>query len=213
MAFSVPSATDIATDPTGFWRPPVTKIDDLVIDVLTHEDPQHDVDVTVHPVETNEDIADHIVQKPTVLLLEGVLADPDLSPSAVGAALLSGGKVLQTWEDKHRKLIEIKNKTKPFTIITPLDEYYNMVMTSLRTTRTKDTGEALIFSATFQHIRTVSTYTSFVDAEELPVSKATNVKKENKPATKSADTGLKAAEPASDPASSRTDALNLSGWQ
>lgn len=212
MPFSAPSATDIATNPTGFWRPPVTKIDKLVIDVLLFEGPQYDFDLTTHPVEGGKEVADQRIKKPIGLVLEGILADVDLSPSAVGANLLTGGSIMQTWEDKHFKLKELKEKTTPFTIVTPLNEYSNMLMVSLRTDRTKDTGEALFFSATFRQVDIVSTNTSFIDADELPKdNKATEVKKEDKPSAEIADKGRKSPEPAGKKLNASTNAVKLTG--
>lgn len=174
-----PQPTPIGTDPDGTLFK-----DFLVLDACTSQTHQFDSDISQHPVEDGADITDHIRPQVDQLSFEAIISDTPLSVNSqlrglatlagaklgqlaggtlgsLGGALAAGalGGIVNT--DKNRVksafefLIDLRDKRIPFTIVTGLRVYTDMVFTSLTFPRDPNTGGKLVFSAQCQKVRIV----------------------------------------------------------
>lgn len=187
MAF--PSPAGIISDPSSlkslFKSTPIL-IGEVQIDVLESETPVYDFDVTARPVEAGLDVTDARIAKPTSLTLECIITD-DILELSVGSvlSLLDG---LQTWQDKKSKLFELKDNNQLIDVITPLDTYDDMVISSIQINQTKSNSTALFFRISFKHIRLVKTAFGLVDDSFISELKKKKKKtKHKKAADKAAD--------------------------
>jgi hypothetical protein len=157
-------------------------IGDLPVDVLRSETPVFDFNLTEHPVESGFDITDARIERPIGVTLEVILTDTELSASAVGFAALNDTLGFDTWKDKRDRLYEIKNSSEIIDVVTPLDKYESMVITSLRVDQTPQTARALFARIDFREIRVVKSQITGVD--DNAVSALTRSKKPDNDADK-----------------------------
>ncbi len=170
-----------------------TMIDNQLIDVSLQEDHVYESDVTSYPVESGGTMTDNIRPKPVRVTMTGVVSntpltsimqqrrdqepgnDSDRSESVISEARNTFGALKAIWRLR-----------EPVTIRTSLNTYENMAMTSLSIPRSKDTGDALHFTASFEQIQIVTNSRVRVrssapickgkrDAGPLPPGKSTRV--------------------------------------
>lgn len=187
----------------GIFPEPVY-IGDLEVDVLSIEDAEKSWSVTEYAIQQNQPIAGARVRNPDAIQLTGWLTDTP--PSIAGAissasnALTSGGTFFQTWQDKKEALEEIADKEQVVKIVTRLDSYPDMMITSIRVSQTKDTARGYPFILTARKARIVSTQFAFVDPSLIPSELADLQTAENVAAqganTPSANKGPKGTTPA-----------------
>lgn len=146
-------------------------IDDLAVDVLRSETPVYDFELTEKPVESGFDVNDARIAKPIGVTLELILTDAELSASAVGINLLNDTLEFSTWKEKRDRLFEIKDSNEVVDVVTPLNKYESMVITSLRIDQTKDTARALFCRIDFRELRVVSSLITGVDDAAIPKKK------------------------------------------
>lgn len=155
----------------------------IVFDATPTINPQHEAEITEYPVETGGKISDNIDLKPTVLSFDAIITNHPIgleqafvgnAAGLVGGALTStlggisgtvatgvisaiGSNLLGTSNDRARdhyqKIMDLFNKKKPLTVQTKMDQYANMVITSLSVPRDSTTGESIRFSISFREIR------------------------------------------------------------
>jgi hypothetical protein len=146
-------------------------IGDLPIDVLRSETPVYDYDLTEHPVESGFDITDARIERPIGVTLECILTDTDLSARAVGTAALNDTLGYDSWKDKRDRLYEIRDSSEVLDVVTPLDRYESMTITSLRVDQTPGTASALFFRVDLREVRFVSSIITGVDDAAVPKKK------------------------------------------
>lgn len=143
-------------------------IDAIEVDVSLSEQHVSEVEITEHPVEIGTNIVDHARPKPDVLTIEGVISNDALPlPDAVLNAHEEHGQRFTTRSTgqpqragiAYDDLRALKDAAKLITVVTSLVTYDNMMLRSLSAPRDPRTGQTLRFSATFVHVRVVSTKT------------------------------------------------------
>lgn len=157
----------------------------MEFDVVTLESHQWEAITTSSPVETGSEIVDHVQLLPDKLELSGIISNSTLEGSK-GKFLdtlfdfLDGESNVQKAFDQLRKLLENR---QPVTVYTRYKTYNDMVLTSLSIPRSTNNGDAIEFTASFTHIKRVSTLT--VDAEDAGINpqsasdKSTGIKSQN----------------------------------
>jgi hypothetical protein len=144
----------------------------IVVDVLVSETPVYDYQVTEHPVEAGLDITDNRVKLPTGLILECIFTDIPFDPRAIAAATQAAIQLqsfpLLTWQDKYTALLDLAEKNDIITVYTPLNAYFNMMITSLRMSQNKDTANAAFLTVEMREIRTVASEINIIDSSQLP---------------------------------------------
>ena len=126
------------------------RIGGYLLDASITEEPSLEAEVTEYPVESGAVITDHTQLKPVTLELEFVVSD---TPIGKVASERAAGVVPSS--EARQKLEDLWRARKPVTVITGTRTYENMVLTSLRFPRDKDTGDALRGSASLQQLTIV----------------------------------------------------------
>ncbi|MBK5072025.1 hypothetical protein I2492_03200 [Budviciaceae bacterium CWB-B4] len=142
----------------------------MEFDVVTSEEHTWTSEVTSNPVEYGELVCDHVQRKADTLTLSGVISNASLQRWRGYvwekiSELLNRESNVQIAFDQFRKIMDDK---QPVTIYTRYRNYPDMVMTSLSIPRKKEDGDAIEFSASFTHIKRVTTL--LVDSEEAGIN-------------------------------------------
>lgn len=138
----------------------------IVVDAAVSEEHLNDSDVTENPVEDGAKITDHMQIKSKQLTIDGVISDSPLSADFAGISVPSNfhnfaGTVQTTLGrdsrsiDAYQRLVALQEKREPFTVVTGLKQYKNMVLKTLTVPRTAATGKAIHFKAVLREIRIV----------------------------------------------------------
>lgn len=138
----------------------------IVVDATVSETHLSSCDLTENPVEDGAKITDHVQLKPSELTIEGVISDSPLGYAVVGniqnlvrsTKSLFGGSSRSI--DAYNDLLLLQKSRQPFTVITGLKRYENMIMTELSVPRTAQTGNAIHFRASMKEIRIVKSKTT-----------------------------------------------------
>jgi hypothetical protein len=162
-------------------------IPDVHIDVTLTENHNFESEVTDNPVEEGVVISDHIDLKPESLTITGVISDTPLNfttsiqgaattagafvgkkivgplgavagvgAGAVAGLLVSPNNRMKNTFDHFR---DLQSKRVPFTVITGLKRYTNMVIVTLTVNRDSKSGRSFNFTATLKQIRIVESKT------------------------------------------------------
>lgn len=124
-----------------------TTLDSLSFDAAPQDTHSADADATEHPVESGGAVVDHVVQKPEVLKVEGLVSD-----TPIGGEVEEGRAAL-AWATLSR----LKDTATLLSIDTPKRQYDRMILKSLDVVNDARTGDAIRFQATFRQIRTAET--------------------------------------------------------
>lgn len=141
----------------------------IEFDVITTERHKWGASITSNPVEDGSFVADHVGLTPDSLDITAVISNASLERWK-GEFLeklfniFDGESNIQKAFDQLRKLLESR---QPVVIYTRYRCYTDMVLTSLSIPRTKDSGDAIEFDASFTHIKRVSTL--IVDAADAGI--------------------------------------------
>lgn len=130
----------------------------MVIDATVSETHTSTCDVSENPVEEGPSISDHVQLNPAELTVEGVISDTPLGHAVIGniqnlvrnSQVLFGGSSRSV--DAYNDLLRLQKSRRPFTVITDLKRYQNMIITDLTAPRTEATGRALHFTAVMKEV-------------------------------------------------------------
>ncbi len=123
----------------------------LLIDVTVSEDHAFESEITDYPVESGGTISDNIRQRPITVSIEGIISNTPLGqmralrPDSEIAAQVGHAFLMQVWTSR-----------ATVTLRTSIGTFKKMALSSVNFPRSKDTGNALHFSARFQQIVTVT---------------------------------------------------------
>ena len=155
-------------------------IDGYAIDAVVRLEPSLDVEVTAWPVEVGANTTDHARLKPRTLVLEGVVSD-----TPIGDMVALRTSTSKPSSEAHDRLEAIARAREPVTITTERRTYTSMLLTKLSEPEAADTGDALIFSATFTELILATNNRTFVRVE--PPRGKKKAKRGNKPTTTAKD--------------------------
>jgi len=130
--------------------------------------------VTDHPVEDGSNITDHIKSLPRTIEVNGLVSnapivleeDPRPSPITTDT-----GEVIDRVQTAYKKLEEIRVAGELVDVVTTLNEYKNMALTSYAVTRDAQNGN--ILNALLSLREVIITTTEKIEAPE-PVDKSKN---------------------------------------
>ena len=136
--------------------------DPIVLDASVSETHSVSGEVSDHPVETGVDIVDHYRVLPRGLQLEGVVTNSPLTVQYPGASLINSAIGLINGDvdpsaNAWKELQRFFDKAVVLDISTSLENYTNMVLTSLDVTRNSGTTNGLFFTLTAREIKFVDT--------------------------------------------------------
>ncbi len=120
-------------------RPSPTQIGTLVVDAVLGGGHTFAAEVTQHPVEEGADIADHTRPQPTEISLECVVSNTPLGASETRTVEQNRVQFTSTapefdpkrTTDAYRALIDFRDTGTLLTVVTPLDTFEDLVITSV----------------------------------------------------------------------------------
>lgn len=133
----------------------------IMLDCTLSEEHSYQADVTENPVEDGSTIADHVNLKPFTLKIDGLVSDSPLGFSIIGDVQNIVSSITQIFgtqsrsRDAFEALVTLYKNRIPFTVLTNLKRYENMVISEANFPYTKDTGQALDLKMTLTQISIV----------------------------------------------------------
>lgn len=179
-----------------FNRPTRAQVGAMQLDASLSENHQRNATISQSPIEDGSNIADHVTVDPIRLSITGLISDSPLSilnsivgaglgtiTSQVGDALGGIGRAaaaaglgsvasLATGnprkpEDSFKYLEELYDNRVPFTVITALRKYDDMVIKSLTVPRNASVGKGLQFTMELEQVIIVQSSITTVPAFQL----------------------------------------------
>jgi len=111
-------------------------------------------------VEEGGNISDHVIEEPDTIDIEAFIGQTEFK-TAMGSSDTDLSKVEIPDDPKSRirqayhELLRMKRERQPVDVVTGLDTYTDMVITTFNISRDAESGEDLPFSMSFQKIKTV----------------------------------------------------------
>ena len=140
-------------------------IGDLLLDLLLQEEEEMGNKVTLYPVENGSPAADHVITDPTVLTITGFVTNAPVRahPGTVDgqARVTRKGEDLLTGTDINfadlalAYLRKIRLGRTPVTVTTKRGTWENMLVERVSRSKSKDTGDALVFTIRLVEFRQV----------------------------------------------------------
>jgi hypothetical protein len=164
-------------------------LDSFPIDCTLEESHDYDAQITEYEVERGSDITDHRRTKPASITIAGLVSDTPLDKSLVIAAVRAASSIYGFGIDAitavekiasgdaqlsnlaFQVLKELFDSSTPFTVVTSLRTYEDMMVSSLRISKNQKTGMALPFVVTMKEIRFVDTAITTIAAQPQPPKK------------------------------------------
>jgi len=149
-------------------------INGFVIDIGT-EDHQFSSTVTDYPIEDGSVISDHIIEKPLMITIDGIVSD---TPLAVIAALRSDNS--KPSADAFAELMDMRDAREPVTVETSMGTFTQMALQDVSFPRAAGDGDTLRFRASFKQIGLVTNERTTLRVSVPRAAKKSN--RGNKPA-------------------------------
>ncbi|HEY8355731.1 MAG TPA: hypothetical protein VIK69_12045 [Methylophilaceae bacterium] len=165
-------------------------IGDIQIMATLEEVHTDTIQASEHPIERGAAITDHAYKKPAEVLIRCGWTDSSFT-ALVGSvsSLFQGGSVGDRYIDGvYSQLLALQESRQPFTIVTGLRQYDNMLIQSLRVDRDQKTSNALMVTAICRQVIIVETQATQLPPREAQRDPASTAEVEN--------TGVKLATPA-----------------
>jgi hypothetical protein len=110
----------------------------VFVDVVLSEEHESEMEIAEHPVESGAKISDHAWRLPRKVTLEGVVE----SSRSVSA---------------YEQLLSVQEKAEPFSVVTGLKVYSDMLIRRIGVTRDKEHSRVLKFECELQEVIIVNT--------------------------------------------------------
>lgn len=137
----------------------------ITFDLLLSENHEMRSVVTTHTIEDGSVVADHIRNELRTGTVTGMVSNYSISTGLLeGAINPLAAEVKNRAKDAYEAFRNLWNAREPVTIVTQLEVYENVVVTSIRTEKAPETGAALRFSVSFQQIQTVKLRETVLEA-------------------------------------------------
>ena len=134
-----------------------------VIDALPEESHRISFSKTEFPIETGGSMTDNAGKRPDVVTLEGWVSNL-LVRDSTKVLLPDEGRGVEAW-GRIRDLAELR---EPLQVVTRLQTYDNMLITSIAARKNKDTGQALIFTITLEETLIAETQLTLIPPAAVP---------------------------------------------
>jgi len=171
---------------TIFKIPTKSQIAFLKLDASISETHKKTAKVTENEIEDGSTVSDHVKLAPQELTMECIVSDTPISilglgvstDDVLGAAnsFLDGKKnsfeglaknERRTPKEAWEYLNNLINDRTPFSVVTALQRYEDMILVSLSAPRTAKNGKDLLFTAELKEIRIVKSSTVLIPAFKL----------------------------------------------
>lgn len=127
----------------------------IELDTATQLTYQYPSKVTQFPIETGESISDHVINENFMLSIEGLISDSDIRITDN-----SGSRARNAFE----ALLALRESKQPFTVVTGLKSYDNLLFTEFDISLNSESGDALPIRLTLAQVHIVSSQSVFLPA-------------------------------------------------
>lgn len=148
------------------------------IDARINEQHQSDITISEFPLEDGVIATDHRIIKPKILIIDGIVSNVKKTIEDITGH--AGNSDVSTYE----QLLELQESGVPFSIVTDLVVYNNMLIKDITAKKNQQTANVLMFTATLQSVLVINTQTI-----KLPKKKIAEPNKERGSSTE--DQGTK----------------------
>jgi len=140
----------------------------FVIDAFIREAYSFKNAVTDIPIEEGSNISDHVIEEPLEIQISGFIGKTEFTvwegPLPETQADIEVPDPKARIRDAHFELLRLKSAKQPVDLVTGLDTYPNMVITSYDIDRSVETGADLPFEMTLKQVKIVKSETTTVNA-------------------------------------------------
>ena len=168
----------------------------MTLDASLRENHVRSSIVAENEIEDGSVISDHVRRNPDSVTIDGIISDfpvgllgiPGVSATELQRKILGSEGLVKgvrkNPEDAWQYLIELQDAAEPFTVITSLQTYDDMIIEELSAPRTSEDGKSLLFTARLKKIKLVFTDTTDAFKVDETVPGAASKKKQGKQSTK-----------------------------
>lgn len=146
--------------PTRKWEMPdesgVSKV--LIFDAVLRESHSKRAQITSNPVETGVSMTDHAFMEPDELTLEVAVSDTPINGEDGDATLFAGG--VKRTVSAYAELEAWMQAFIPFTVVTGLKTYQNLMVASIQAEQNKDSAGGLKATVQLRQVIFASTATA-----------------------------------------------------
>lgn len=142
---------------------------EILLDASLSESHNYNSNITNFPVENGANISDHVSDDPIKLSLRGFITNTPIrifggDPGANIDDVTGGDRIKTTF----LALLDIRKSRTPFTLVTGLQVYENMLFSNITFPRTPRSGlHSLEFTAELQQIQTVESRTVAIPEDQV----------------------------------------------
>jgi hypothetical protein len=132
----------------------------ITIDATFEETLNDELQLTQHPVEAGAQISDHSFKLPkTAIMRCGWSNACAAAQNGVNVATMINSSIIVAdyVSAVYSKLVALQETREPFTLMTTIRQYANMLLTGIALTRDQRTSQALMVTATLKEVILVST--------------------------------------------------------
>lgn len=135
------------------------QIGEITLDASISEEHVSECEMTENPIEDGAIVTDHVHVMPAQLTIEGIVSDTPITFALINNVMgfvnsvnttILGNSSRST--DAYNALIDLQKSREPFTVVTGLRVYKDMIMTSLSVPRDVQKGKAVNFTAELKQI-------------------------------------------------------------
>lgn len=133
---------------------PKYSVGGIVFDLLIQESHSLRNIITTHTIEDGSAIADHIRNELRQGALVGIVTNYSIGLNFTEGLTLPGKA--SRYKDAYDAMVALWRERSLVTIVTQLEVYENVAISSVDVSRAPETGEALQFQVSFQQVKSVS---------------------------------------------------------
>lgn len=152
---------------------PIILIGDIAVDLLTREAPSSPIQLTTHPIEYGEEIADYAIKLTETLVLDCKFLS-DYIGGGVNVDQYSrahGGRSPMTWRDKRDRILAAKDAVQILDVSTGYATYTDMVLVDYILDRRPQTSDSWTVQLFFQKARLTKPQWASVPIDRIPADK------------------------------------------
>jgi hypothetical protein len=142
----------------------------VLLDAVLKEEVEHDAEVTEFPIEIGAAINDHVIVRPPIYVMTGVVTDtPHRFPQTNYGQSDDSSRSSAAWA----MLVALHARALPFEITTNFQVYGDMVIQNLKSKKDAATRNVITFEARLRQLNIVSTTPPAPDPTALAPGQAT----------------------------------------
>ena len=159
---------------TMVYKTPSKSIGGITVDAFLSENYQFANEVSEIPIEEGVTVTDNVTEAPDEITIEGFFgkyefkAEGSMSDNKLKNISKKIPDTLQRVKRYYQELLRIKKERQPITLVTGLDTFEDMIITSLNIPRDVETGADLHFTMTLKKLPIIHSETVKISVSNAP---------------------------------------------